>query len=173
MVQVDCPETGASRCCPSQVCAGEPGQSLPAHSHRDTQPPPRHFPYPRDETRQCWQPASPLCQHSLPALSKTLWARLQGAQLPCACSRAAACLWQRVWEASSHCSVPAPQGIAVPGTARSHLGSLGQGEPEVLWLVDVLYMALFPAAPLETRKSLSPKLSGQEDRVLLRRVQSC
>lgn len=89
MVQVDCPETGASRCCPSQVCAGEPGQSLPAHSHGDSQTPPRHFPYPRDEMRPCWQPASPLCQHSLPALSKTLWARLQGAQLPCACSRMA------------------------------------------------------------------------------------
>lgn len=120
------------------VCVGSLARTLLLSSHGATQPqpPPRGFPYPRDEMRLCSESASPLCHRSLPALSKTLWARLQGAELSL-CLLAAGRMCQRVWEASSHCSVPAPEGIGGPCTARapraprSRLASLGQGQGEL------------------------------------------
>lgn len=99
---------------------GEPAQSLLLSSHR-AQPAPRAFPCPRDGMGPGSESALPRCH---PTLGKELWARLQGAGLALDVSR--------VWEASSHCSVPAPEAIGVPGMARSPLGSLGQGELEVL-----------------------------------------
>lgn len=53
-------------------------------------------------------PSQPSC------VEQHLWARLQGAEL----LLGAGWMCQWVWEASSHCSGPAPQGIGVPGTVR-------------------------------------------------------